>query len=111
MAAFRPGAQGLNCEQCGVDLHGEREVEQGLCEHCADSRAHREGDDWPAGDRWVHRLWGDIQSVPEDVAREALHAPKHDLPQEVAAAIETILRWRLGEPVGGDGEGGAPRIG
>ncbi len=111
MAAFRPGAQGLNCEQCGVDLHGEWEVEQGLCEHCADSRAHREGDDWPAGTRWVHQLWNDIQDVPEDVAREALLAPKRDLPPEVARAIEELIRWRLDNLPGGDSEDWAPRTG
>jgi hypothetical protein len=78
-----------------VDLHGEWEVERGLCAHCADSKSHGEGEGWPAGARWVHKLWGDVQSVPEDVAREALLAPKRDLPPEVARAIEALIRWRL----------------
>ena len=104
MAAFRPGARGLTCERCGVDLHGEWEVERGLCEHCADSRARGRGDDWSAGTRWVHQLWNDIQDVPEDVAREALLAPKRDLPPEVARAIEALVGWRLGNSYGKDSE-------
>lgn len=98
MAGIRPGASGLNCRQCGVYLHSEWEVVRGLCEQCADIQSRERGDNWSAGRRWVHRLWSDIQAVPEDVAREGLFAPKEDMPAEVARAIESLLRWHLDNP-------------
>ena len=108
MDAYRPGARGLNCRQCGVDLHGEREVKQGLCTQCADTGARREGESGPAGTRWAHKLWSDVWAMPEDVAREALLAPKHDMPREVAEAIEALIRWRLDNPTDRPRQGRSP---
>lgn len=98
MGIFRPGAHGLNCARCGIDLHGEREVEQGLCAQCAGLDARSGGEERPTGERWVHDLLGDVRAAPEDVAREALLAPKQNLPPDVAAAVDALLRWRLDTP-------------
>lgn len=98
MGVFRPGAHGLNCERCGVDLHGEQEVERGLCDSCAVSKDRSGGSEGTAGERWVYNLLGDVRALPEYVAREALRAPKPDLPQEVVDAVEALVRWRLNTP-------------
>ncbi len=98
MGIFRPGAHGLNCARCGLDLHGEQEVQRGLCDLCMAFHDDPVEQDLVAGERWLHRLLSTVRAMPDHVAHDALRAPKDDLPEQVARAVEILIQWRLDTP-------------